>query len=93
VETGSEYLTLRIRRRIAEGMINCQEVSVYFVEEGEDGNAICHPILLTEDGEFTNMTEKFRTFFSSDYEDMEKIDLLRREKCRRQQRNVSEHSD
>ncbi len=93
VETGSEYLTLRIRRRIAEGLIRCEEVSVYFVEENEGGNTICHPILLTEYGEFANTTEKFRAFFSSDYEDMEQIDTLRRERYRRQQRNVSEHSD
>ena len=38
VETHSEYLLNRLRRRIAEGKISSQDVAIYFVERGRNGD-------------------------------------------------------
>lgn len=81
-ETGSEYLTLRIRRRIAEGKISNQDVSIYYLEESEKKETVCREIILDEDGEFQDMPESFSQFFSSDFQDIEKIDEIRRKKIR-----------
>jgi predicted ATPase len=37
IETHSEYLLSRLRRRIAEGKIRHSDVALYFVERGEGG--------------------------------------------------------
>ncbi len=50
VETHSEALLLRIRRRIAEGVIPHDSVSLYFVENGSSGSSL-QPISLLPDGD------------------------------------------
>ena len=80
LETGSEYLTLRIRRRVAEGLLSKDEVSVYFLEDISEGNTVCVPLEIDDNGEFRNTSKQFRQFFSSDFIDIEKMDEIRRKK-------------
>lgn len=40
IETHSEHLLLRIRRRVAEGKLDPRAVSILFVERGEDGSVV-----------------------------------------------------
>lgn len=85
LETGSEYLMLRIRRRVAEGLIAKEEISIYYLEESKAGQTACYTIRLDDLGEFEDMPESFIQFFSSDFQDIEKINAVRREKlCRKE---------
>ena len=81
-ETGSEYLTLRVRRRVAEGKISRGDISVYYLEDTDNQETICTEIKLDEYGEFQNIPESFARFFSSDFQDIEKLDEIRRKKRR-----------
>ncbi|MCD8059439.1 MAG: hypothetical protein LUF88_13610 [Bacteroides fragilis] len=81
-ETGSEYILLRIRRRIAEGKFASENLSVYFIEDEEDKRTVCYELNVDENGEFDFLPPGFRDFFSSDFHDMERIDTLRMEKYR-----------
>lgn len=80
LETGSEYLFLRIRRRVAEGVFLKENLSVYYLEETGYGETICHKLTLDEFGEFQDPPDSFVQFFSSDYEDIERMDEIRRKK-------------
>lgn len=73
-ETGSEYILLRIQRRIAEKVLNKEKVSFYFILD-QNGDAKCYELQLNEYGEFINTPEKFQEFFSSDYYDMQAMSL------------------
>ena len=42
VETHSEHVLLRLRRRMAEGLLNAGDVAVYFVEADERGTHLRH---------------------------------------------------
>lgn len=84
LETGSEYLILRIRRRVAEGLIAREDISVYYLDETGMGETECHKLALDEYGEFQNPPDSFVRFFSSDFKDIEKMDEIRRKKrCRK----------
>jgi hypothetical protein len=50
VETHSEALVLRIRRRIAEGSLSPDSVAIYYVNDAEDGSEL-HRINVNEIGE------------------------------------------
>ncbi|MBF0182979.1 MAG: ATP-binding protein [Magnetococcales bacterium] len=50
VETHSENLLLRIRRRIAEGKADPSKVALYWVDESPEGYSTIRPILIQEDG-------------------------------------------
>ena len=39
IETHSEYLLRRLRRRIAEGKISSEDVAIYFLEHPDDGQS------------------------------------------------------
>lgn len=52
VETHSEYLMLRIQRRIREGTLDPAMVSVVYVDQTHDGQATVKPLRLSEHGEF-----------------------------------------
>lgn len=82
VETGSEYLTLRIRRRVAEGVISKEEISIYYLKETEKKETVCMKIMLDENGEIQDMPESFAHFFSSDFLDIERLDEIRRNRRR-----------
>lgn len=50
IETHSENLLLRIRRRIAEGLVAPELVAIYWVEDLEDGSSRVKPIKVLGDG-------------------------------------------
>lgn len=69
VETGSEYILQRIRRRIAEHKLAPNDFIVVFVYE-KDGYAICKEISFDKRGNMKQNDEAFQQFFSSAYEDI-----------------------
>ncbi|MCI8636188.1 MAG: hypothetical protein HFJ05_11520 [Eubacterium sp.] len=89
LETGSEYLTLRIQRRVAEEVILKEEVTIYYIEETADGETVCRWIALDDNGDFQNTSEAFEQFFSSDFHDIEKLDEIRREKRKHEAKNCN----
>ena len=72
VETHSEHLMLRLRRRIAEQKIKKEMVGVYFIE-WKDGESVVSRIELDDYGQMVNVPEGFKTFFSDDFEETMKI--------------------
>lgn len=65
-ETGSEYIVLRIQRRISEGLIEAKDVSIYFLCDNDgDGSTECKILEINSFGEFVNIPEQFKFFFSS----------------------------
>ena len=72
VETHSEHLMLRLRRRIAEQKIPKEMVGIYFVE-WKDGESVVSRIELDDYGQMVNVPEGFKTFFSDDFEETMKI--------------------
>lgn len=77
IETHSETLLLRLRRRLAEHALNreatfgiaADDIAMYFIEN-ENGQSVAHRIYLNEQGEFVDMPEGFRKFFTDDFEEM-----------------------
>jgi len=77
IETHSETLLLRLRRRLAEHTLKgdaqsgiaADDIAMYFIEN-ESGQSIAHRIHLNEHGEFVEMPEGFRKFFTDDFEEM-----------------------
>jgi hypothetical protein len=57
IETHSENLLLRIRRRIAEGIASPQDVALYWVEDKSDGSSEIRPIRILADGEVDDWPE------------------------------------
>ena len=72
VETHSEHLMLRLRRRIAEQKIKKEMVGIYFIE-WKDGESVVSRIELDDYGQMVNVPEGFKTFFSDDFEETMKI--------------------
>jgi len=72
VETHSEHLMLRLRRRIAEQKIKKEMVGIYFTE-WKDGESVVSRIELDDYGQIVNVPEGFKTFFSDDFEETMKI--------------------
>ncbi len=72
VETHSEHLMLRLRRRIAEQKIKKEMVGIYFIE-WKDGKSVVSRIELDDYGQMVNVPEGFKTFFSDDFEETMKI--------------------
>jgi predicted ATPase len=66
VETHSENLILRLRRRIADGTISADDIALYFVTEDHD----VVPVLLDEHGTTTNWPSGV---FESDIEEAQAI--------------------
>jgi predicted ATPase len=77
IETHSEHLLLRLRRRIAETTArpSCEverklqqdDLGVYFVER-QDNRSIVSPVEVNELGQTRNPPEGFSRFFSDGYE-------------------------
>jgi AAA15 family ATPase/GTPase len=72
VETHSEHLMLRLRRRIAEQKIKKEMVRIYFIE-WKNGESVVSRIELDDYGQMVNVPEGFKTFFSDDFEETMKI--------------------
>jgi hypothetical protein len=69
IETHSETLLLRLRRRIAEGELSANDVAIYFVENHE-GVASARKITLDADGNLDYWPEGV---FSEDYQETRKL--------------------
>nr|WP_297707397.1 AAA family ATPase [uncultured Butyrivibrio sp.] len=76
VETSSEYLLNRVRRRIAEKKLSNKEVNVIFIHDVE-GESVCEKLEIDDTGEIQRQSEEFKQFFSSDYEDVMAILLAK----------------
>ncbi|MGM0882443.1 MAG: AAA family ATPase [Bacillota bacterium] len=81
VETHSEHLLLRLRRRIAETTLNesdsddCirnREVAVHFVEKTKK-ESVVHQLNINQKGEFTHIPDAFHAFFSDDFAESLKL--------------------
>lgn len=70
LETGSEYLLMRLRRRIAEKKVSSADLSVYFIRESEHEEAFIEEIRMDDTGEFIEAPDEFLSFFSADFEDL-----------------------
>lgn len=70
VETHSENLLLRIRRRIAEGEISPDLIALYFVEENSDGCSTVKPIDIATDGSLAWWPEGV---FTEGYEELKAL--------------------
>jgi hypothetical protein len=51
IETHSEHLALRLQRRVREGLISPESISIVYVSRGPDG-ATVKPLRLDEEGDF-----------------------------------------
>jgi predicted ATPase len=79
IETHSEHLLLRLRRRIAETTVKLgsmvarklqhDQLSVCFVER-QDGKSLVKDVAVNEIGQISQPPEGFRRFFSDDYDEM-----------------------
>ena len=78
IETHSEHLLLRLRRRIAETTVKPNEtqyrltpddLAVYYVERW-GGKSRVHEVTVNEVGQIPEPPEGFRRFFSDDYDEM-----------------------
>ncbi|PFZ52788.1 hypothetical protein COL68_25515 [Bacillus wiedmannii] len=89
VETHSEHLLLRIKRRIVETTLyeksqdkgavkkpdyslHTNDVAVYFIDCDKNGTQV-HNLKITEEGNFEEVPESFKMFFSDDFEETMKI--------------------
>ncbi|MCP4700115.1 MAG: AAA family ATPase [Gammaproteobacteria bacterium] len=79
VETHSENLLLRVRRRIAEGL-NPALVALYFVQEQADGGSIVKPIEILPDGSVDWWP---KGIFTEGYEEAKALDRARRRSAER----------
>ncbi len=70
IETHSEHVLIRLRRRIAEGRIEPENVRIYFFEK-EKGICFARRIEIDERGELSDLFPA--DFFSQDYEDLQAI--------------------
>jgi AAA15 family ATPase/GTPase len=73
LETHSENLLLRLRRRVAEGeVISSNNVAIYYVEQ-KDNISRVHKIKLNQLGDLEDMPEDFKDFFIDNYTDIMSI--------------------
>jgi energy-coupling factor transporter ATP-binding protein EcfA2 len=73
LETHSENLLLRLRRRVAEGeIINSENVAIYYVEQ-KDSISRVYKMKLNQLGDIENMPDDFKKFFQDDYNDVMNI--------------------
>jgi len=67
VETHSEALMLRLQRRIREGLVNPESVSVLYVNRLDEGGSSIQRLRLDGDGDF--LDEWPDGFFDESYEE------------------------
>ncbi len=73
IETGSEYILYRIRRRIVEHKITPSDITLYYVDTNDRFDVRCVQIFIDEKGHIARENEGFSKFFSSNYDDMSTI--------------------
>jgi hypothetical protein len=68
VETHSEVLLLRVRRKVAEGVLNPDDVAIYWIDrDDEEGSAAVQKVEINESGDVSNWPEGV---FQEDYEEV-----------------------
>ncbi|KEO82827.1 AAA family ATPase [Tumebacillus flagellatus] len=81
IETHSEHLLLRLRRRVAETTLTegknefplyPSDIAVNFIENTSNGSVV-HNIKVSEIGQLENVPDAFRSFFADDFEETMKI--------------------
>ena len=77
IETHSENILLRIRRLIANGDIDCQDVIIYWVDDEERPGSRLKPIYINQEGELDDWP---KGVFSEDYEELIAIREAQRRK-------------
>jgi predicted ATPase len=78
VETHSEVLLLRVRRKVAEDALKPEDVAIYWVgRDDETGDASVQKVEISESGDVSNWPEGV---FQEDYEE---VVAIRREARRR----------
>lgn len=75
IETGSEYILYRMRRRVVEHNIERSELKIYFISDSEFGNSVCEEITINDNGRLSRNSIGFNEFFSSDFDDMMQISM------------------
>ena len=68
IETHSEYLLKRLRRRISEGKLSSKDIAIYFIEPRDKDNkdsALIKNIEISKDGSF----EWPKDFYITEFED------------------------
>lgn len=73
VETSSEYILYRIRRRIAEGVFNPDDLRVYFIYTTENADERLDEIQIERNGGLITDNPDFQRFFSAGFDDLEYI--------------------
>jgi predicted ATPase len=79
IETHSEHLILRLRRRILEGAISSKDVAFYFIQKSDYMNegSYVERLHISEDGDIENWPEDF---FDQDFEEILTINNLKSKK-------------
>lgn len=73
IETSSEYILYRIRRRIAEGVFTPEDIRVYFISSKENSDEKIDEIRINRKGEMKSDNPEFQSFFSAGFDDLEYI--------------------
>lgn len=73
VETSSEYILYRIRRRIAEGDFSSEDIRVYFLCSTENSDERLEEIRINKKGGLKMDNAEFQRFFSTGFDDLEYI--------------------
>jgi len=69
IETHSEHLIHRMRRRVSEGKLNPNNIQIYYVDSGSKGSSI-RPISIDNNGAFLNFPTNF---FDEAYQESRRI--------------------
>jgi AAA15 family ATPase/GTPase len=84
LETHSENLLLRLRRRVAEGEnINLENIALYYVEQ-KDTISRVYNMKLNQLGDIENMPDDFKEFFIDNYNDLMSIHEAKGKKLSKQ---------
>ena len=73
IETGSEYMLFRLRRRLVEKKIDYDGIHIYFITDEGTGNSKCEEISISKTAVLSKKVKAFNEFFSSDFEDLKVV--------------------
>lgn len=74
-ETHSENLLLRLRRRVAEGIVKSESIGVYYVQH-KKGSSSISKVVITDKGLMENIPNEFKNFFQEDFNDLMELHLM-----------------
>lgn len=69
IETHSENIFLRLKRRVLERKINCNDIGLYFIQDTPEGSK-CNRLNLDDKGNVSNSIPEFDEFFDQGFEDV-----------------------